>query len=218
MRHSAYHGILISQRLSPAELLNGTRTGIPVEEAPAVIVLQDPNHMLMLMIAEVERIIAVPAMLTRQTLITDYFSKSTGKRQLLITDFFSKRIRTACIDVECVGALLLCRSGAVVGSQAFVGQKVVVFVAKPLSCRMSLKYCVRLYSLCMWWRLRRCYSIDQPLVALPPLLVAEYTPGCSCTRCGAALPLGSLCLHRTVQRCVASCSQLFLHERFPSFL
>ena len=94
MRHSAYHGILISQRLSPAELLNGTRTGIPVEEAP-VIVLQDPNHMLMLMIAEVERIIAVPARLTRQTLITDYFSKSTGKRQLLITDFFSKRLRTA---------------------------------------------------------------------------------------------------------------------------
>ena len=47
------------------------------------------------MIAEVERIIAVPARLTRQTLITDYFSKSTGKRQLLITDFFSKRIRTA---------------------------------------------------------------------------------------------------------------------------
>ena len=95
MRHSAYHGILISQRLSPAELLNGARTGIPVEEAPAVIVLQDPNHMLMYMIAEVERIIAVPARLTRQTLITDYFSKSTGKRQLLITDFFSKRIRTA---------------------------------------------------------------------------------------------------------------------------
>ncbi len=94
MKHSAYHGILISKRLSPAEFSYGTRTGIPVEEAPAVIVLQDRNHMLMYMIAEVERIIALPVRLTRQTLITDYIFKSTGKRQLLITDFFSKRIRT----------------------------------------------------------------------------------------------------------------------------
>ena len=87
--------MLICQLLSPAEFLYGTMTGIPVVEAPAVIVLQDRLHMLRYMIAEVERIIAVPARLTRQTLITDYFSKSTGKRQLLITDFFSKRIRTA---------------------------------------------------------------------------------------------------------------------------
>ena len=82
MRDSAHCGRLICQQFSPTELLWGTKTGIPVVQAPPVIVLHDGL------------LIAVPAMLSRQTLITDYFTKSTRKRQMLITDYFSKRMRT----------------------------------------------------------------------------------------------------------------------------
>ncbi len=55
MRHSPHCGTLICHRLSPADFLYGTLTGVSAGTAPEVI--------------------ALPNKLKRQTLITEYFSK-----------------------------------------------------------------------------------------------------------------------------------------------